>query len=156
MWRAKASHTQRLLAFLPTNDHNSSSSSTRSSEEGAGGKVRAKEEGKLAAFFEPARDGVARDSEGAREAPQRGAFLVSAKDLLAPLWRVGVGAGVLAALPAAVMAEVLLFAIGSLAVLDDVFTVAVVAGNDLSNHSWILSFGLDPLPARVSIPHYRL
>ena len=58
----------------------------------------------------------------------------------------GVRAGVLAALPAAVMAEALLFAVGSLAVLDDVFAVAVVTGNDLSNHSWILSFGLDPLP----------
>src|SRR5436305_14145583 len=46
------------------------------------------------------------------------------------------------------MAEVLLFAVGGLAVLDDVFTVAVVADDDLSNHSWILSFGLDPLPIK--------
>jgi hypothetical protein len=126
-------------------DHSSSSSSTSPSEGGAGGKVRAKE-GKLAAFFEPARDGVARDPEGASETPKTGAFLVGAKDLLAPFGRVGVGAGVLAALPTAIMAEVLLFAVGGLAVLDDVFTVAVVADDDLSNHSWILSFGLDPLP----------
>ena len=62
------------------------------------------------------------------------------------MWRIGVRVGVLAALPAAIMAEVLLFAIGSLTVLDDVFTVAVVTGNDLSNHCWILSFDLDPLP----------
>src|SRR5436305_14187789 len=46
------------------------------------------------------------------------------------------------------MAEVLLFAVGGLAVLEDVFTVAVVADDDLSNHSWILSFGSDPLPTR--------
>ena len=60
----------------------------------------------------------------------------------------GIGAGVLAALPAAVAAEVLLFAvIGSLAVLDDVLAATVIAGDDfLSDHSSILSFGLDPLP----------
>jgi hypothetical protein len=67
------------------------------------------------------------------------------------LWRVGVGGGILAALPAAVMAEVLLFTIGSLAVLDDVFTVAVVTGNDLSNHPWSLSFVLDPLPGLLRL-----
>jgi hypothetical protein len=146
VWRARAIHIQRLLAFSPTKDHSSSSSSTRSSSEGgAGGRVRDRG-GNLAAFFEPARDGVARDSEDTREAPERGAFLVSAKDLLAPVQGVSVGAGVLAALPATVMAEVLLFAVWSLAVLDDILTVAVVAGNDLSNHSWILSFGLNPLP----------
>ena len=77
---------------------------------------------------------------------EAGAFLVSAKDLLAPVRRVSIGAGVLAALPSAIVAKVLLFAVWSLAVLDDVFTVAVVAGDDLSNHSWILSFGLEPLP----------
>ena len=99
--------------------------------------------------MKPARDGVARDSEGAREASERGAFLVSAQDLLAPLGRIGIGVRVLAALAVAIMAEVLLFAVWSLAVLDDVLTVAVVAGNDLSNRSWILSFGLEPLPARV-------
>src|SRR5215210_3837174 len=63
----------------------------------------------------------------------------------------GVRAGVLAALAAAVVAEVLLLAVGSLAVLDDVFAVAVVTGNDLSNHSRILPFGLDPLPFSVYI-----
>ena len=44
------------------------------------------------------------------------------------------------------MAEILLFAIGSLAVLDDVLAFAVIAGDDSSNHSSILSFGLEPLP----------
>ena len=68
--------------------------------------MRAKE-GKLAAFFEPAGYGVARDPESAREAPETGAFLVSAKYLLAPLWRIGVRSGVLAALPVAIVAEVL-------------------------------------------------
>ena len=112
-----------------------------------GSKVRDRG-GNLAAFFEPAGYCVARDPEGARKTPEAGAFLVSAKDLLTPFRRVGVGARVLAALPSAIVAEVLLFAVGSLAVLDDVFTVAVVADDDLSNHSWILSFGLDPLPFR--------
>ena len=44
------------------------------------------------------------------------------------------------------MAEVLLFAVGSLAVLDDVFTFAVIADDELSNHFTILSFGSEPLP----------
>ena len=47
------------------------------------------------------------------------------------------------------MAEVLLLAIGSPAVLDDVFAAAVIAGDDLSNHSSNLSFGLVPLPKQL-------
>ena len=115
------------------------------SEDGEGSKVRSRD-GNLAAFFEPARNRVARNPEGARKTSEARALLVSVQDLLTSLWRIGVGGRILAALPAAVVAEVLLFAVWGLAVLDDVFTVAVVAGNDLSNHSWILSFGLDPLP----------
>src|SRR3954453_18117634 len=145
VWRARAIHTQRLSAFLPTKEHSSSSSSTRSSEGGVGSKVRDRG-GNLAAFFEPAGYCVARDPEGARKTPEAGAFLVSAKDLLTPFRRVGVGARVLAALPTAIVAEVLLFAVGSPAVLDDVFAAAVVADDESSNHSWILPFGLDPLP----------
>ena len=70
---------------------------------------------------------------------EAGALLVSAKDLLAPLWRIGVRVGILAALPAAIMAEALLFTVWSLAVLEDVFAVTVIAGDDSSNHSSILS-----------------
>jgi hypothetical protein len=122
-----------------------------------GSKVRDRG-GNLAAFFEPAGYCVARDPEGARKTPEAGAFLVSAKRISSRLSfrRVGVGARVLAALPSAIVAEVLLFAVGSLAVLDDVFTVAVVADDDLSNHSWILSFGLDPLPYVYDEPAHRL
>jgi len=110
-------------------------------------------DGNLAAFFEPAGNGIARNPEGTGKTPEAGALLVSAQDLLTPLWRVGVRAGLLAALPAAVpaavIAEVLLFAVGSLAVLDDVFAFAVIAGDDSSNHSSILSFGLEPLPVFI-------
>ncbi len=164
MWRARAIHTQRLSAFLPTKDqesfHDSSSSSMASSEEeeeeeeeeedGAGSKVRSRDGNLLAAFFEPAGNGIARNPEGTGKTSEAGALLVSVQDLLTPLWRIGVGAArVLAALPAAIMAEVLLFGVGSLAVLDDVFAGAVIAGDDLSKHSSILLFGLDPLPSSL-------
>jgi hypothetical protein len=88
----------------------------------------------------------ARHFEGAREASERGAFLVSAKDLLAPFRWIGVEFGVLAALAMTIMAEVLLLGVESIAILEYVLTVAVVAGDNLSNHSWVLSFGLNPLP----------
>ena len=52
-------------------------------------------------------------------------------------------------MPAAISAEVLLFAIGRLAILDDVFAFAVIAGDELSNHSSILSFVTVPLPANL-------
>ncbi len=52
----------------------------------------------------------------------------------------------LAALATAIVAEVLLFAVWSLAVLDDLFAVAVITGDDSSEHPSILSFDLDPLP----------
>ena len=110
--------------------------------------MRAKE-GKLAAFFEPAGYGVARDPESAREAPETGAFLVSAKYLLAPLWRIGVRSRVLTALPVAIVAEVLLLAIWSLAVLDDIFAATVIAGDELSNHYAVISFDLEPLPTNL-------
>jgi hypothetical protein len=103
-------------------------------EDGAGSRVCSRD-GNLAAFFEPTGYGVARNPEGTGKTSERGAVLVSAKDFLAPLRRIGVRAGILAALPATVMAEVLLFAIGSLAVLEDILAVAVVTGNNLSNHS---------------------
>src|SRR3954454_19557672 len=119
------------------------------SEDGAGSKVRSRD-GNLADFFEPTANGVARTPEGARKTSEARALLVSVQDLLTSLWRIGVRAGILAALPAAIMAEVLLFAIWSFAVLDDVFAFAVIAGDDLSNHSSILSFGLEPLPGEVS------
>ncbi len=97
-----------------------------------GGQQGSRQRRQSKSFFEPARDGVARHSEGARETPERGAFLVSAQDLLASLRWIGIGAWVLAALAVAIMAEILLFAVGSLAVLDDVFAVAVVAGDNLN------------------------
>src|SRR3712207_7501500 len=118
-----------------------------SEEGGAGSKVRDRG-GNLAAFFEPARDGVARDPEGARarEAPERGAFLASAKDLLAPLGCIGVRGGILPAFPAAVVAEgLLLSVVWSLSALYDVFAATVIAGDKFSEHSSIFSFGFDPL-----------
>src|SRR3954454_10306038 len=121
------------------------------SEDGAGSKVRSRD-GNLADFFEPTANGVARTPEGARKTSEARALLVSVQDLLTSLWRIGVRAGILAALPAAIMAEVLLFAIWSFAVLDDVFAFAVIAGDDLSNHSSILSFGLEPLPVLSRVP----
>ena len=62
------------------------------------------------------------------------------------MWGIGLRAGILAALAAAVMAEVLLFGVWSLGVVEDVFAFAVIAGDESSKHSSILSFGLVPLP----------
>ncbi len=70
------------------------------SEDGAAGsKVRSRD-GNLAAFFEPAGNGVARNPEGTGKTSEAGALLISVQDFLTPLWSIGVRIGILAALPA--------------------------------------------------------
>jgi DNA-binding CsgD family transcriptional regulator len=72
-----------------------------------------KEEAELL-FFDPTRDGGARDAKRAREAAQAAAFLIGMQDLLAASWWIGMGCRVLAALPSARTAAIHLLAIGGM------------------------------------------
>jgi hypothetical protein len=85
-------------------------------------------------FFDPASNGVARDSEGARESTQTAAFVVSAKDLFARFWRISVAARLLPTALPTIAAEIALAAIGSQAVTHQPLALAMLASQDNNNH----------------------
>lgn len=86
-------------------------------------------------FFDPFADGLAAHPEGAGESAQARAFLVGVEDGLFFLVGVGVAARVLAVLFATGFALVALSAVGCESVLEEVFAVAVGAGQgDLNRH----------------------
>ncbi len=94
-------------------------------------------------FFDPAGHGRARDAKGAGEAPQTAAFLIGIQDLLtARLW-IGVGSGILTALPSAGTAAIELFAIGSMTIAHQslALTVRTVKGD--CYHRRLLFLGID-------------
>ncbi len=85
-------------------------------------------------FFDPTGHGRARDTKGAREAAEAAAFLISMQDLLAASLGIGMGSGVLAALPSAGMAAIELFAIGGMPIAHQSVTLTVRAVQDHRHH----------------------
>jgi hypothetical protein len=85
-------------------------------------------------FFEPSRDGVARDSEGAREAAQTAALVVGAKYLFALFRRVSVSARLFSTALRAIAAQIPLAAIRSEAVTHQPFALAMLTSQSKGDH----------------------
>ena len=88
----------------------------------------------LLPFFDPARNGVARHCEGAREAAQTAALVVGAKYLFARFLRVSVAARLLSAALSAIAAEVALATIGSQAITHQPLALAMLTSQGNSDH----------------------
>lgn len=74
----------------------------------------------LSPFFNPSRDGIARDAEGTSQSAQRTAFIVSAQDSVALLFRVGNGAWLRAAALLTIAAQVALSVISGQSIANQI------------------------------------
>ena len=91
-------------------------------------------------FFDPHGHGRARDAKGAREATETAAFLIGMQDLLAARLWIGVGSGILTALPSASTAAIELFAIGGMTIAHQSIALTVRAVNGDGDHERLLFF----------------
>ena len=91
--------------------------------------------GSVASFFEPVADRIACHAKGACQAAQTTALLVGAQNLFALLCGVTIGLWLLAAAALAVLTQVALLPIFRQAMLDDFFAAAVVAFDNLRDHT---------------------
>src|SRR3954469_6811189 len=85
-------------------------------------------------FFQPARHGVARDTKGAAQTAQAGAFLIGAQNQLALFFGVAVRTRIGGRAPPAVAAQVTLAAVGGRAVAHDRCALTMRTGNQQSDH----------------------
>ena len=77
-------------------------------------------------FFNPSRDRVARDAEGPSQSAQRTAFIISAQDLFAFCFRVGVCAWLLPAALLTIAAQVALSAISGQSIANQIAACAML------------------------------
>ena len=85
-------------------------------------------------FFDPSGDRVTRDAEGARQAAQRTAFIVSAQDLFALLLCVSVAARSFSTALTTIAAQVTLAAIRSQAITHQPLALAMLTSQSNSDH----------------------
>jgi hypothetical protein len=85
-------------------------------------------------FFEPVGDGVTRDAEGARQAAQTAAFVVSAQDLFALFSTVSVSARLFSTALRAMATQITLAAIGSKAVTYQPLALAMLTSQSKGDH----------------------
>ena len=94
-------------------------------------------------FFYPSSHRVARDAEGARQSAQGTAFVVSAQDLFALWFCVGIAARLFSTALRALAAQVTLAAIRSHAVTHQSLALAMLTSKSNSNHCRTLACHLD-------------
>jgi len=94
-------------------------------------------------FFDPTRDGRARDAKGAGEAAETTAFLIGMQDLLAASLWIGMGSRILTALTSTCTAAIQLFAIGSMTIAHQSITLTVRTVKGDGDHRRLLFLGID-------------